>query len=49
LIKFIIQVSADFILYQRKAPLTGEMSERLGSPNGKTSHQLGGRKLVMTV
>jgi len=32
---------------QRKAPLTGEMSEGLGSINGETSHLLGGRKLVM--
>ena len=34
---------------QRKAPLTGEMSERLVSINGETSHQLGGRKLVLIV
>ena len=37
------------LLIQRKAPLTGEMSERLGSINGETSHQLGGRKLVFMV
>ena len=34
---------------QRKAPLTGEVSEGSSSINGETSHQLGGRKLVFMV